>query len=359
MTKLRVGIVGCGWAGDLQMTLGFNPLPDLFEVSVCCARSEESRRAFAARYQIPRHVASLEEMLALPDRDAVSICTPPPAHYEIMIAALAAGKHVICEKPLVGSLAHIDAIIAAERDAGGRVMPIFQCRFGAAVPKLRRIIQSGLAGKPFTASVEMLLLRGGDYYRVDWRGKFATEWGGVLITQAIHNHDLLTYLLGPVASVSAITATRVNPIEVEDCAAACLGFANGAIGSITATLGSTRPSARMRLCFQKVTFERQCFDGESSLLAGEPWSFTCADCATALEITRIMREESAERIGFAGQFAGFHAAIAAGGPMPVTLEDARQSIELASALYHAAETGQRVTLPLAALYTKYAGWVGH
>jgi predicted dehydrogenase len=354
MTKLRVGLVGCGWAGDLQMTRGFNLLPEMFEVTVCCGRNDENRRAFAERYGIPRHVAAYEAMLADPDIDVVTICAPPPTHYDMIMAALAAGKRVICEKPLVGSLAHLDAIA---KSGQRRVMPIFQYRFGAAVPKLRQIIQSGLAGKPYAASVETLLLRGAEYYRVDWRGKFATEWGGVLITQAIHNHDLLTHLLGPVASVSAITATRVNPIEVEDCAAACLGFANGAVGSITATLGSARPSARMRLCFQNVTFERQCFDAESSLLAGEPWSFTCADPTIAAKIERIMAEETTGPIGFAGQFAAMHAAIETGGPLPVTLDDARQSIELASALYHAAASGQRVTLPLGAGHAMYGGWV--
>ncbi|HET6609814.1 MAG TPA: Gfo/Idh/MocA family oxidoreductase [Rhodopila sp.] len=270
---------------------------------------------------------------------------------------LRAGRHVICEKPLVGALAQFDAIAELERSASRRVMPIFQYRFGAAIPKLRKIIHSGLAGRPYAASAETLLLRGPDYYRVAWRGKFATEWGGVLITQAIHNHDLLLHLMGPARSVSAVTATRVNPIEVEDCATACLTLESGALASITATLGSARPSARMRLCFEHVTFERQCFDTESSLLAGEPWNFSCASDAITADIGRIMREDIPGHLGFAGQFTAFHESIGTGGPMPVTLGDARQSIELASAMYHAGATGERVTLPLAASHPNYRGWV--
>jgi predicted dehydrogenase len=357
MRKLRVAIVGCGWAADLQMTRGFGLLPDLFEVYVCCSRNEEGRRTFAAKYNIERDLGSLAEVLALPEVDAVSICTPPPSHFEMIIETLRAGKHVICEKPLVGSLAHLDSVAEIEQRAAGRVMPIFQYRFGSAMPKLRKIIQSGLAGKPYTASVETLLLRGADYYQVDWRGKFSTEWGGVLVTQAIHNHDLLLHLMGPARSVAAVTATRVNPIEVEDCAAASLSLENGALASITATLGSARPSARMRLCFQHVTFERQCYGAESSLLAGEPWTFTCADASAASEIERIMGEDSSGRDGFAGQFSAFYDAISTGGPMPVSLQDARQSIELVSALYYAAETCQRVTLPLTASHPTYRGWV--
>jgi predicted dehydrogenase len=357
MKQLGVAIIGCGWAGDLQITRGFNLLPDLFEVAVCCSRSERSRRVFSERYNINRHVGSLAEVLALTEIDVVSICTPPSSHYEMIVEALRAGKHVICEKPLVGALAQFDAIAELERTVPGRVMPIFQYRFGAGIPKLRKVIQSGLAGKPYTASVETLLLRGTDYYRVEWRGKFATEWGGVLITQAIHNHDLLLHLMGPARSVSAVTATRVNPIEVEDCATACLALESGALASITATLGSVRPSARMRLCFENVTFERQCFDAESSLLAGEPWSVSCANDAIAAEIGRIMSEDLPGHQGFAGQFAAFHEAVGSGSPMPVTLDDARQSVELTSALYHAAATGERVTLPLVASHPGYRSWI--
>jgi predicted dehydrogenase len=113
----------------------------------------------------------------------------------------------------------------------------------------------------------------------------------------------------------------------------------------------------MRLCFENVMFERQCYDGGSSLLAREPWTFACKDAALAAEIERIMRGDRSGPDGFAGQFATFHDAIGSGDPMPVSLDDARRSIELASALYHAAETGQRVPLPLAASHPRYRGWL--
>ena len=64
MSRLKVAIIGCGWAGDLQMTRGFALLPDLFEVSVCCSRHADGRQAFAARYNIPRQAERLEDVLA-------------------------------------------------------------------------------------------------------------------------------------------------------------------------------------------------------------------------------------------------------------------------------------------------------
>jgi predicted dehydrogenase len=81
------------------------------------------------------------------------------------------------------------------------------------------------------------------------------ELGGVLVTQAIHAHDLLTWLAGPVAEVVCMKTTRVNPIEVEDCAVASLRFADGALASLFATLGAVRQSTRIRLHFENATFE--------------------------------------------------------------------------------------------------------
>ena len=357
MTRLRVAIIGCGWAGDLQMTRGFTPLPELFEISVCCSRQADRRQAFAARYNIPRQAGRLEDVLAMPDIDVVSICTPPPLHYTMILASLAADKHVICEKPLVGSLQQLDDVAAAVLQSDRHVMPIFQYRFGAAIPKLREIIGSGLAGRAYTASVETLLRRTADYYRVEWRGKFATELGGVLVTQAIHNHDLLLHLLGPASSAAALKATRVNPIEVEDCAVASLRLESGALVSITATLGSIRPSTRIRLCFERVSFERQCFGDATSQLAEEPWEFTAADPGSAAAIGAIMERPTQGHSGFAGQFAAFHQTVEHGTPLPVTLQDARRSLELISVLFHSAETGQQVSLPLSNTHPRYSGWV--
>lgn len=357
MNRLRVAIIGCGWAGDLQMTGGFTQLPELFDVTVCCSRHSEGRHAFATRYNVPRQAASLDDVLNMPDVDVVSICTPPPLHHDMILASLAEGKHVICEKPLVASLQQLDDIAEAERGAGGRIMPIFQYRFGPAIPKLKEIIESGMAGRPYTASVETLLRRSADYYRVAWRGKFATELGGVLVTQAIHNHDLLLYLMGPVVSVSAFKATRVNPIEVEDCAVGSLRLESGALASITATLGSVRPSTRMRLCFEHVAFERQCFDDATSQLADEPWAFTAANPGSAGALQAIMDRPTHQHRGFAGQFAGFHNAIRCDGPLPVTLQDARGSLELITALFESARTGQQVSLPIPATHPRYSSWI--
>src|SRR5690606_16491448 len=125
---------------------------------------------------------------------------------------LAAGKHAICEKPLVGSLKQVDELAIAEQQSRRRLMPIFQYRFGHGLQKLKYLIQEGLAGTSYLSTVETSWRRRSAYYDVPWRGKWATELGGAVLGHAIHTHDMLCYVLGPVKQVFARTNTRVNPI---------------------------------------------------------------------------------------------------------------------------------------------------
>jgi predicted dehydrogenase len=232
-------------------------------------------------------------------------------------------------------------------------MPIFQYRFGNGVQRARRIIDLGLAGKPYLATVETAWKRGAAYYATPWRGRLDTELGGVLLTQAIHSHDLMTWLMGPVASVFAATATRVNPIEVEDCAVASLVLQNGALASLAATLGSHKEISRLRFCFEHVTFE----SGQAPYSPGDdPWEIIPASDQAAARIAQGLNDWSFVPSRFNGLMARYHAALESGAALPVTLADARQSLELVTALLHAGETGARVDLPIGTSHPKYRSW---
>src|SRR5690606_41447574 len=126
------------------------------------------------------------------------------------------------------------------------------CARGIAQAQAR--LDAGLAGKSFSGTVETFRRRDADYYAVPWRGKWASELGGVLMGHAIHPHDLFTYLMGDIARVFGRVATRVNPIEVEDTISASLVMQSGALASFTATLGSADEITRIRLAFENVTF---------------------------------------------------------------------------------------------------------
>lgn len=351
--RLRVAVVGLGVG--IQHCAAWKQLPDLFELSAICDVDEQRMGLVAEKLDVPRTTTRWESLLEGPDApDVVDFCTPPHLHFEMCAAALAAGRHVVCEKPLVPSLAVCDELIRIESRAAGTLMPIFQYRFGTGLQKLQHLIGLGLAGRAYLSTVETAWLRGADYYAVDWRGRFETELGGVMTTHAIHAHDLLCNVIGPVRSVFARTATRVNPIETEDCAAVSLEMTDGSLATLSATLGSRPEISRLRFCFEHLT-------AESSLAAYQPsfdpWTFTASDASHQQRIDDALRDFGRGHELYAGQFEAFHRALCEGREPPVTLEDARQSLELLTAVYHSAATGRPVELPIAPDHPRYRGWL--
>ncbi len=350
--KLRVGIVGCG-AGRTHLVEGYVPNADLFEVVALCDLNSERLAAVGDEFGIAGRTTSFDDLLAMPELDVIDICTPPGLHLEQSLAALAAGKHVVCEKPLVGSLAEIDVIMAAEARSAGRLMPVFQYRYGNGVAKAKAIIDAGLAGKAYAGTVETFWRRGPDYYAVPWRGKWKTELGGVLMAHAIHPHDMMTYLMGPVDRVFGRVDTRVNDIEVEDCLSASLRMQNGALVSLTATLGSADQLTRIRLAFENLTIES---DHAPYQPGAAEWQITPKTPEIGAQIEAVLADWQFVPSRHTTQLKLFHQAITTGGPLPVTTADARQALELVTAIYHSSETGLDIALPLDAAHPKYQGW---
>jgi predicted dehydrogenase len=348
----NVAVVGLG-IGRMHILDGYAPHADKFRVAAICDLDEGRLAKVGDEFGVPLRTRSFEQLLAMPEIDVIDICTPPGLHFAQVQAALAAGKQVVCEKPLVGSLAEVDRLAAIEAKSAGRLMPVFQYRYGNGVQKAKRIVEAGLAGKPYLATVETAWKRGADYYAVPWRGRWETELGGVLLTHAIHAHDMMTYLMGPIASVFARTATRVNAIEVEDCAVASLELASGALASLAATLGSQREITRLRFCFEHVTFE-------SSLgpyaPGDDPWTILPASPEAEQRIAGALEGWAFVPSRFTGLMPRYHAALAGEAPLPVTIADARQALELITALFHSAGTGQPVTLPIGPDHPRYQGW---
>ncbi len=348
-----VAVIGCG-IGRLHILEGYAKHPEKFRVLALCDPDPARLAAVGDECAVARRTRSFDEVLAMADVDIVDVCTPPTLHVAQTLAALAAGKHVVCEKPLAGSLADVDRVIAAERAAAGRVMPVFQYRFGDGLQRAKRIVARGVAGTPYLATVETAWKRTPAYYDNRWRGRWATELGGVLVTHAIHSHDLLSYLMGPVASVFARTATRVNPIEVEDCAVASLEMANGALASLAATLGAQHEISRLRLCFEHVTFEST----QAPYAPGDgPWQIIPASPEAERRIADALADHRVVPSRFEGLMAAYHAALTSGAEFPVALADARRSIELITALNHSAATGALVRLPIGPDHPRYSGWL--
>ena len=350
----RVAVVGAGIGA--RHVEGFNANPDLFEVAVICDRDHTRAAALAAKVAVgvpDLHDEFDDELLARRDIDIVDICLPPFLHGMAITRALRAGKHVICEKPLVGSLAEVDAIEAVVAETGRVLMPVFQARFGNGLARAKHLFDSGAAGRVFLATAQTHWSRGADYYAIKWRGTRDYELGGAFLGHAIHIHDMLTTLVGPVRRVSASTAIRVNPIETEDCGGAVLDMADGSIAVLSVTLGSADEVSRLRIMCENVTVESH---GEVYASSKEPWQFLPKAPKDQAWLDAALVGAPAGQEGFARQFEAFHAALEAGTAPPVTVAEARAALELITALYHSARTGERVDLPIPSTHPAYGGW---
>lgn len=156
--------------------------------------------------------------------------------------------------------------------------------------------------------------------------------------------------MGPIASVFARADTRVNDVEVEDTAVASLVMQSGALASLSVTLGSAREISRLRLCFEHVTFESSLFPCTPG---DDPWQVVPASAAATDAIDRVLADWRSVQSGYAGLLAAYYTALETSAPLPVTLSEARASLELITALYHSAATGQNVDLPIAKSHPKY------
>jgi predicted dehydrogenase len=345
---LRIAVVGAGIG--VEHIKGYQELPELFAVKVLCDIRIEHAAAVAEKYGIQKVSASFDEVCRRPDIDVIDICTPPAFHPGQIEAALKAGKHVICEKPLVGSLAAVDLVSRLASESGCQVMPIFQYRFGHGLQKLKYLVEQKLAGEAFVFNVDVAWWRDSEYYRNPWRGKRATELGGALLSQAIHAVDMVLYILGPAKSVFGRTTTRVNQIEVEDCVAIALEMADGSLGTISVTLGSLAEISRHRFTFRNVTAESNIQPYANSR---EPWAFSFNPAGNEKQMKDAVDQWAPLPERYAGQFYRFYQALRNGKELPVTLGDARAALEVIAATYYSSQKSEPVNLPIGPGHPRY------
>lgn len=340
-----VAILGAGIGA--QHLDGYLALPDRYRVAAICDLDADKAGALAAKAAGCAVVSDVDSVIADPQIDIIDICLPPHLHGPVALKAFAAGKHVICEKPIAGSVTEADGMLAAARAADRLFAPIFQYRYGRGLYQLAALQERGLVGKPLVATLETHWNRGADYYAVPWRGKWASERGGAVLGHAIHIHDLVTAFFGPVTEVSAILDTRVNPIETEDCAAISMRTASGGLVTSSVTLGGADDRSRLRLVFDRLSAE----SGSNPYAPGaDTWTFSARDRSQQAAIDAALEEIDAEIAqrpsGYVGQFEAIADHLDGKPASLVTGEDGVRSIELVAAIYHAARASAHVTLPL-------------
>ena len=334
--RVRCAIVGCGTIAVVHARV-LAALPEA-ELVACCDIIPERAATLADSLGAPKHTADYDDILADPEIDSVTICTPHYLHAPMIVAAAEAGKHVLVEKPLAMDSASAAGAVAACRRAGVRLAVCLQNRLNAATVRVKRAIEEGLLGDLLMLSGQVLWYRGDEYYTESaWRGRWATEGGGVLINQAIHTLDLMTYLGREVRAVSARMGTLGHrTIEVEDAVSAVLEYESGALGTFAAAT-CAYPGSDVRL-------EVLGSEGSALIVGQELVRFQTKD---GREAPPPPEEANGQHVAAGKDYYGsshglvvadYIAAIREGRDPEITGEDGQASIDLLDAIYTSART---------------------
>jgi predicted dehydrogenase len=230
---VRIAAIGCGRvAQHYKRILNSGVVTDWQMVGFCDItreRADEFARDFGTQ-----SFSDYAAMLKQTRPDLVLVLTPSGQHYLHTKIALEHGVHVLAEKPvtMLPRQAHELADIASAK--GLMYGVAFQNRLNPAMQCLQKAFEQNRFGRIVTATIRLRWCRYQNYYEDGWHGTWAQD-GGVINQQAIHHVDALNWLLGPVDSVCAITANRLNKLEAEDTLVATVRFTNGALGTIEAT----------------------------------------------------------------------------------------------------------------------------
>lgn len=255
--QLRIGLIGCGFMGRTHSN-GYNRINNFFPelaftpvLQAACARNEEKVKSFAAQWGFASYETDWKKLVAREDIDAIDICTPNDTHAEIAIAAAAAGKMILCEKPLARSLEEAKAMMDAVEKAGVKNTVYYNYRRIPAVTLAKQIIDSGKLGKIYHYRANFLqdwtinadLPQGGEGL---WRMDAAVSGSGVLGDLLSHCIDTAIWLNGGIKDVSAMTETfikerthqltgKTEPVTIDDACAIMCHFNNGSLGLFEST----------------------------------------------------------------------------------------------------------------------------
>jgi predicted dehydrogenase len=340
MPDVGFALVGLGYGATRCQMLAETPGARL--AAVVDARPERAK-SIGEQYGVPWYTDH-REMLARSDVDVVGVYTPTGLHRDVAVDVVSSAKHVLLTKPMETTVARADAIIQAARSARVEVFSEFYLRYYRDNWRLKRAAEDGTLGRLVLGEFSFKCFRPDDYYRSDgaWRQTWELNGGGVTMNQGIHAIDLLTWIMGPVVELDAVTGTFAHEIPVEDTAVAIMRLASGALATLTTTttyrttsgmddiygggfttrseVNGTRGSLSLqdeRLVMQKLE------DGGLADYPGKPLNVFD-------DIARSLTDPSRTS------------------PALARAEDGRAVVELAQAVYRAADTGERASLPAGA-----------
>ncbi|MGO3931981.1 Gfo/Idh/MocA family protein [Rhodopseudomonas pseudopalustris] len=232
--KIRFALVGCGRIAQNHF-MALKKHQDRAEIVGVCDIDPKSLAA-AAETTGATPYSNLRDLLENSDADVFSLTTPSGLHAEHAIEIAAAGRHIVTEKPMATRWHDGVRMVKACDDASVRLFVVKQNRRNSTLQLLKRAMEKGRFGRVYMVNINVFWTRPQDYYdSAKWRGTWEFD-GGALMNQASHYIDLLDWLIGPIESVQAYTATLARNIEVEDSGVIGVRWRSGALGSVNVTM---------------------------------------------------------------------------------------------------------------------------
>jgi UDP-N-acetylglucosamine 3-dehydrogenase len=343
---IRIAISGTGAIAERAHIPALLSVADFSVVAVQSRTIEKARRTADTLWPgagaRPAAYDDFAAMLAREKPDAVAILTPNHLHCEYTLAALAAGAHVICEKPMAPNAADARRMAAAARTARRVLMVAMQRRYGAIECAVKRALDSGAIGTPHF--IRARLSHGGPEGWAPgqrWFTAASQSGGGAMLDLGVHIADLAIWYLGAIESVDGQIATLGKPIEVEDTGVAILRFRSGALGVLEASWSSTPGLSALEIYGSGGRVMMGYPRGDISILRGdgsEAPGFTRAEIMAGFDPRDLLAPFRALAQNFAGAIAGRAA------PFP-DAADGLRAVAAIEACYRSARTGARVTIP--------------
>ncbi|WP_439563582.1 Gfo/Idh/MocA family protein [Microcella sp.] len=335
----RVAVLGAGGISAGAHLPAIAGLADRVELVGIVEPDPERRARAAETYPTARVYADAADMLKEESPDLVHVATPPHTHEKLAIQVLEAGSWAYCEKPLAGSLAAVDRIIEAERATGQWCVTVSQFRYAGGSQEIREGLSTERWGRPLVGTARTVWYRHPSYWDIPWRGKRETEFAGATTSQAIHAIDLLMWLMGGDWDVvGSFVDTLSRPIEVEDASVAIVRMKSGALANLVSTVLSHDQRTMVEVLAEGAALELNTVYYPRV----EEWTVTTMGSDGVQAVHDDWTPPQEYVAPHQAQLSSILDHWSRGVKPELTAADARNTIELLTALYKSATTGQFV-----------------
>jgi len=342
---VNVAILGVGNIAAAHIA-GYLKFPERCKIVALVDIDMEKAHGRNREFSLNAHVYSnIAELRAKQLVDVVSICTPPFTHRDLAVECLSAGIHVVCEKPMASSLEESDDMLSAQRKSGALLSVVTNNRYLTPVVALKKVIDSGLAGKILHATVNSYWWRGFVYYDLWWRGTWEKEGGGCTLNHGVHHIDMFQWLMGMPSSVTSTLANLAHGnAEVEDYSVSIFRYPDNRIGVVSASV--VHHGEEQQMIFQCEN-ARISYPWAVYASTAKPNGFPVRNTELEEKLTAVYESVDALSYeGHLGQIDNFLSAVEGKGSVLSDGMEGRKTLELISAVYQSGTTGKEVRLPL-------------